>query len=244
MLRDLVSPAAGKQRHDRLFRVEAVPRGEFRASHRRVHDVDEGMADEIHGHARIAVDFLFEGEDHHHAVHQALYDAHAPSAPSPHLRADEISYRNAAIFQAARNAQMRSRRIDEDGEFDFAARGFAGEAILHADYRGNLVQHLRDANDGDFVVIGDQFNACRGHARAAHAEKLRARFARAARWRGAPHTYRSRLRRRRSGFRRHESGWAMRRGAGVSHRLAKAEESQEAAPGKGAASSCSLYCSW
>ena len=36
------------------------------------------------------------------------------------------------------------------------------------------MQYFGDANDGYFVIIGDEIDAGRGHSRAAHAEKLRA----------------------------------------------------------------------
>ena len=36
------------------------------------------------------------------------------------------------------------------------------------------MQHLGDPDDGHFVIVGDQLNPCFGHARSAHAEKLRA----------------------------------------------------------------------
>ena len=36
------------------------------------------------------------------------------------------------------------------------------------------MQHFGDAHHGHFVIIGNQFDARLGHARAAHAKKLRA----------------------------------------------------------------------
>ena len=78
-------------------------------------------------------------------------------------------------FQAPCYAQMRAGRIDENRERCAAPGRFARETPLHADDRGNLVQHFGDADDRDLVIVRDQLNARLGHARATHAEQLCAR---------------------------------------------------------------------
>src|SRR5271156_573475 len=68
---------------------------------------------------------------------------------------------------------MGARRVDEDRERGVSSFGFALQTILHADHGWNFVQDFRDANDRNFVVVGDQFDPRFSHARATHSEKFR-----------------------------------------------------------------------
>ena len=136
--------------------------------------IHQWMAHKIHRHACVAINFLFKRKNHDHSLHQAFHDAHAPGAPSPYLRTDEVAHRNARVFQAPGDAQMRARRVHQDRKRSAALCGFARQPILHADHRGNFVQHFGDPDHRDFVIVGNQFDARFGHSRAAHAEERRA----------------------------------------------------------------------
>src|ERR1700730_18373922 len=114
MLLDFTAAAAGKQRDDGPFRIQAMPRCEFFASHHRPNDIHERMADEIHRHPPPAIKSLFERENYDHALNQALDDATAPRSPSPDLRTDKVAHGNPDILEPARQTEMRSRRIDEN----------------------------------------------------------------------------------------------------------------------------------
>src|SRR4029077_17496261 len=133
MLLDFTAAAAGKQRDDGPFRIEAMPRCEFFASHHRPNDIHERMADEIHRPSRLAIKFLFERENYDHALHQALDDANAPRSPSPDLRTDEVGQGNPDILEPARHAEMRPRRIDQNRQRRTPFFGFTCDAPLDSD---------------------------------------------------------------------------------------------------------------
>ena len=66
---------------------------------------------------------------------------------------------------------MKAGKIGEDGERRFAALGFGDQMAHGADERRQMAENFRDADNGDFFVIGDDVHACRAHLRAAHAEE-------------------------------------------------------------------------
>ncbi len=202
-----------------------------------------GWPDKINGHARVTIDFFFERKDHDHVIDASLHDSHAARAPGPHLRSDEIAHWNCVILQTPRDAQVRSRRIDENCERRFPADGFAREHALHANHGWDFVQHFSDADDGDFVIIRDEFDACLGHSRAAHAKELRAgAFAQGDREAGRIHIAGSFTGGDQDLRWRHASDTALIVGG---QRLGRAEGIRASDPsGRETASSCSLYWSW
>ena len=116
------------------------------------------------------------------------------------------------------------------------------------------MQNFGDADDGDFVVVGDQLNARFGHARAAHAEK----FARPC-VRAEPSASRAAYmsleaspaeirivggHERVSADARQREAVSASASERVSHRRAGLREPGRAAPDSGIANSCSLYWSW
>ena len=115
-------------------------------------------------------------------------------------------------------------------------------AALHADDGWNFVQHFRDADDGDFVIIGNQLDARLGHSRTAHSEKMRAgAFAQGEGQACGVHVAGSfpgrdqNLRRRHASAPRQSSadnGWGGCGNPGIAPSVT------------GTPSSCSLYCSW
>ena len=260
---DLASPASRQNRHDRPVRIEAVARGKLCAAHRRAHHIHQRMAHKIHRYAGITVDLLLEREDHHHLFDQPSHHADSSGAPRPHLRPDEVADGNPAILQPPRDAQVRSRRVDQNSQRRAALRCLGCQSSLHSNHRGNLVQHFGDPDHSHFMVIGNQFDARFGHARPAHAEKAGA--CALAKGRSQPrgiHIAR-RFAGRDENFRRGHAELAVNRGRGyaegiaeamrcdrvepvcVSHRLALAANiRRKAPPGTGSVSSCSLYCSW
>ena len=175
ILRDLVRPAARQNRQNWSPGIQTILRRKFRARHRRPHGIHQRMPHKIHRHARILIDFFFEREDHHHALHQPLHHSHAASTPGPHLRPNKISHRNFVFLQSPRHAQMRSRRIHQNRQQRASFRSFARQPILHSDHRGDFVQHFSDAHYSYFVIIRDQLHARFAHARPAHAKEFRAR---------------------------------------------------------------------
>ena len=56
-------------------------------------DLHEGVPHEVTG-TPVAVKVGLEGENHHHAVHQAGDGAHPVAAPGPHLGADVVHHRH------------------------------------------------------------------------------------------------------------------------------------------------------
>ena len=130
-----------------------------------------------------------------------------------------------------------STRIARDAFLRTASRA-SDCCTLNTD--GNLVQHLRDADDGDFVIVGEQFDARLGHSRPTHSEKFRSgAFAQgdgkarrvhvAGSFPGGDQDFRWRHAQRRGVSRR---------------RHGQAAGNRDAAPGKGSSNSCSLYWSW
>ena len=66
---------------------------------------------------------------------------------------------------------MKARKIGEDRERRLAALGFGDQTAHGANQRWQMAENFRDAEDGDFGIIGDDINACGAHLRAAHAEE-------------------------------------------------------------------------
>ena len=175
ILRNLVRPAARQNCHDRPARIQSLLRRKFRARHRGPHRIHQRMPHKIHRYACIPVNLFFERENHHHPLHQPLHHPHAPRAPSPHLRPNEISHWNIYLLQPPRHAQVRSRRIHQHSQRRAALRRFARQPILHSNHRGDFVQHFSDAHHRHFVIIRDQLHARFAHSRSTHPKKLRAR---------------------------------------------------------------------
>src|SRR6185437_11803271 len=167
-----VPAAPRKQSHNGALRIKLAACREFLAVHGWPDHVRERVADKIHGNSSIAIDLLLEGKDNDHAIYEPPDNANASGAPRPYLRPDEIANWNAGVFHATRNSQMSAWRVDKYGEGGAAARGFRRQLALHTHDGWNFMQHLGDADDCNFVVVGNQFDAGLSHARAAHAEEL------------------------------------------------------------------------
>lgn len=101
----------------------------------------------------------------------AANKADAPRPPGPKLRTDVIDIANAERAELAREAEMKAREIGEDGEGGFAAASFRDEAAHGANERRKMAENFRNANDGDFGVVGNDVNAGGAHLRATHAKE-------------------------------------------------------------------------
>ncbi len=65
---------------------------------------------------------------------------------------------------------MKTGEVRQNGERRAAAPGFIHQAPHGAEQRGQALQHLGDSDDGDFRIVGDDFDAGSAHLRTAHAE--------------------------------------------------------------------------
>ena len=72
-------------------------------------EIDQRMADELHRHARLAVDRFLERKDHQHAIGDRADRLQPPGAPRPDLRADVVDDRNAERADAARQRKVEVR---------------------------------------------------------------------------------------------------------------------------------------
>jgi hypothetical protein len=129
------------------------------------------MADELGGDTSVAEESLLERKDAQGLNKTAAYDADAPGAPSPELRADIVNVFYVVRAKLSREAEMKTGEIGKDGESWFAARRFGDEPTHRAHERREMAENLGNANDGDFVVVGYDVHAGCTHVRAAHAEE-------------------------------------------------------------------------
>src|SRR5260370_344531 len=65
---------------------------------------------------------------------------------------------------------MKSRKVRKNGKWRLAALGLFHEMPHGADEGGQALQYLGDAHDGNFGVIGNDFDACGSHLRPTHSE--------------------------------------------------------------------------
>src|SRR5712692_2145902 len=128
------------------------------------------MTDEFHWHTGIGVELFFEVENAECLGEAAANQIHAPGAPGPELRANVIDVADAFRSQLARQPQMKSRKFRENGQRRAAALGFLHEMPHGADEGGQALQNFSDSHDGNFGVIGDDFDARGTHLRPAHSE--------------------------------------------------------------------------
>ena len=109
----LVAPAAGQQRDDRLRRIEPE-----RAQERRRAAAGGGMTSSsgwpTHstGTPAVSVDRLLEREDDQHAIGDARIVFIRPAPPGPELRADVVDDRDAELAQRARQAEVEVGKVD------------------------------------------------------------------------------------------------------------------------------------
>ncbi len=128
------------------------------------------MADEFHGHASVGVKLFFEVKDAKRFGEAAADEIHAPGAPGPELWANVIDIANAFGAQFAREAEVKTRKVGEDGERRLAAVRFVDQMTHGTDERGQALKYFGNADDGDFGIVGDDVDAGGAHLGAAHAE--------------------------------------------------------------------------
>lgn len=163
--------AAGQNGNKWLSGIEVVAAAKFFVGLRGVDGTDKRMADEFRGDTGIAEESFLERKDAESLRETSADNADAPRSPSPKLRTDVIDVANAEGAELAREAKMKAGEIGEDGQRRLAAVGFRDEAAHGANERRKMAESFRDADDGDFGVVGDDVNARGAHLRAAHAKE-------------------------------------------------------------------------
>src|SRR6516165_2844272 len=129
------------------------------------------MADEIRPDSALAVERLFEGKDHDHAIDVFANQLDAVLLPRPELRAHKVDDRDAERMEFAGKAKVDVGEVDEDGDvWPAVADGLAQLAELAVDAR-QVQDHFRDAHDGHVFRANDAVEAGSNHARPAHAEE-------------------------------------------------------------------------
>src|SRR5690349_16053762 len=128
------------------------------------------MADEFHGDTGLGIELFFKGEDAKRFGEAAADQVHAPGTPGPELRANVIDISNAPGTEFARETEMEAGEVRQDGEGRAAARGFVHEMAHGAEQGGKAPEDFGDADNGDFGIVGDDFDAGGAHLRTAHAE--------------------------------------------------------------------------
>ena len=169
---DLLGPAAGQQRHDGPLRVEAEARHESPLVRRRVHEVHEGMSNERHRDARLAIQRLFEREDDQHVIH-GLADRVQPSAPpGPDLRRDVVDDAHSSAAEVAREPEVEVGIVDEHGHVGELPVDLGQYAVEHPPQRPQMRDDLQQADDGQVLDVRQQLCALGGQPVAPEAEDL------------------------------------------------------------------------
>src|SRR5271155_1224654 len=104
ILVDLGRTATGQDSHDGLVRVEIVKLRELRARHARLHNVYQWVPNESHRHACITINFFLKRKYHDHLIDASFDDTNPPGTPSPNLRTNKVTDRNADLFHTPRDA--------------------------------------------------------------------------------------------------------------------------------------------
>src|SRR5215470_8732690 len=128
------------------------------------------MPDELHRDARVGVELLFEVKNAERFCKAPAHEIHAPGAPSPELGANVVNVANALGAQLAGKAQVKAGEVCEDGKGRFASARLIHKMAHSANKRGQTLQHFRDAYNGDFGVVCDDFDASSKHLRPTHSE--------------------------------------------------------------------------
>jgi hypothetical protein len=168
---DFSSTAARKDGEDFVPILETVFFTEKFPSERGVYVSDERVANDFYGDAGVGIKLFFEGEDAEGFGETAADEIRAPGAPGPELGADVINVSNAFGTEFAREAEMEAREIGEDGEGRLAAGGFVNEMVHGANQGGQAFEDFGDADDANFRIVGNDFDAGGAHLGATHAEE-------------------------------------------------------------------------
>src|ERR1051326_8155166 len=80
-------------------------------------------------HSVPRIELLLKGEDHDHLADIFFDLLHAPGAPRPDLRANEIKDWDAKAMQLARQTQIEVWEVDQDGCVGLAAGGFCHQML-------------------------------------------------------------------------------------------------------------------
>ena len=135
------------------------------------------MPHEGHRHALLPVKLRLEGEDHHHAVHQAGDGAHPVAAPGPHLGADVVHHRHPVPPGQPGRQEIKIRKIDEDGEGRAVPFQDAAHRLQGMDHGRQAFGHLGQAHHRQVFGPGHQPHTLGRQGLPADADKCRPRQA-------------------------------------------------------------------
>ncbi len=170
--RDFAAAAAGQQCDPWAARFDLVFAGKLGAGNARSRQVRQRMAHELRVDSSLAIELLFEREDHQHLAHIFSDPFDAALLPGPELRADVINHRDIQFVEFARQPQVEVGKVDEDSGVRTAIAGFADYLAKATIDVGNVLDHLDDADLGDLAGVGQELASSLAHAVAAYAEKL------------------------------------------------------------------------
>jgi len=170
MVGEFGGATARKDGDDMAARNEIVFFAELTAIFSGSNGANERVADEFGGDSGVTKKLLFEGEDTEGFFESPGDELGAPGPPGPELRANVVDIANATRFEFARKAKMETREIGEYGDRRFALRGGSDEVVHGTKKGGKMFEDFRDADDGDLLVIHDDFDAGSAHQWATHSE--------------------------------------------------------------------------
>src|SRR6266702_8543314 len=100
-----------------------------------MHISHERVADEFHRNTGIGVKLFFKGKDTKSVREAPPHQIYAPRPPGPELRANVVDVSNALGAQLARQPQMKTGEVRQNGEGRPATFGFVDEATHGAEQR-------------------------------------------------------------------------------------------------------------
>src|SRR5260370_30929486 len=116
------------------------------------------MPDKFHGTTGIGVKLFLKLKDTKSLREARAHQIHAPGPPGPELRANVIDVSNPFRTQLARETQMKTREVRQNGERRSAAFRLVHEPPHRADQGRQALQHLAASYDGNFRIIRDDFD--------------------------------------------------------------------------------------
>src|SRR5260370_21864829 len=113
------------------------------------------MGDKFHRNTGIGVKLFFKRKDTKSLREAPAHQIHAPGPPGPELRANVIDVSNPFRTQLARETQMKTREVRQNGERRSAAVRLLHEPPHRADQGRHALPPLRDTYDGNLGIIRD-----------------------------------------------------------------------------------------
>src|SRR5258707_915616 len=130
------------------------------------------MADKLGIDAAIAIELLFEGENHECLIDVLAKQSHPTLSPGPELRADVIDDGNSTLFHLPRHAPVECGRVDDDGQVGLAAVRLFYQTVKQPPDFGKVPEDFSDADDGKVFRVNYGVAAGGTHFVAAHTEEV------------------------------------------------------------------------